>query len=235
MKLEDVGARVAQGLDSEFMRTPQRPEPTNIWGQRYVRSYLRLRFFIGVLGMALPFVLVGGNLIANGGVEGSLSAYYYTGLRDIFVGALVAFGVFLAFYMVAVRNFDNYASSIAGAAVLVVAFFPTDDPSVANDPMARVLAHYASATIFIVLLAAISFRFGWAERHASDPLQHHRPGEWRLHYGCAAAIVLSLVFIAVSQIAHVLTEWSILIGETVSVLAFGASWLAKGLELFRTR
>ncbi|WP_296667962.1 hypothetical protein [Demequina sp.] len=231
--LEDVKARVAQTLDSDVMRTPPRPAPSNVWGQRYLRSYLRLRFFIGVVGIALPFALVGGNLLAGAGVQPSISGYYYTGMRDAFVGSLVAVGVFLVFYMVAERNFDNYASYVAGFAVLVVAFFPTDDPSVADDPALRVGAHYAAAVIFILALAAISFRFGWAGRRSGDPGQLQASGEWRLHYGCAAAIVIAVVFIVVSQLTGVLADWSILIGETVSVLAFGASWLAKGLELFR--
>lgn len=219
-----------RAMSSEFMRTPEHPPAADPERLKYLRSYLRLRFFIGVLGAALPFVLVIAGVGAGDGVQGSLSAYYWTGMRDVFVATCVAIGVFLAFYMVSERNFDNYASYVAGAAVLVVAFFPTEGPAGTDNPAARVAAHYIAAVVFIVLLAAISFRFGWAERVRDDTAGRGA----RLHFACAAAIVIALVFAGLSQWLGFLTEYSILVAETASVLAFGASWLVKGSELFRT-
>ena len=91
-----------------------------------------MRAVVGALGIALPFVLV---LIDGVWFDGdpfprsSLSAYYYSGVRELFVGALCATGVFLITYKVAERNLDNTLSVLAGLAVLVVAVFPTSRPS----------------------------------------------------------------------------------------------------------
>jgi hypothetical protein len=73
-----------------------KPRPDN--EPRYVRSYVFTRFAIGLLGVLLPLVLVFLEPALFDGLpapRGSLSAYYYSGLREVFVGGLCAIGVFL--------------------------------------------------------------------------------------------------------------------------------------------
>ena len=56
-----------------------------------LRSYLSMRTGVGVLGTALPLLLLLGDWFFVQGTpsaRGSLSAYYYSGMRDIFVGCL---------------------------------------------------------------------------------------------------------------------------------------------------
>jgi hypothetical protein len=76
-----------------------RPDPdTEKDAALYVRSYLWMRVGVGVLGIALPLALVFGDKIAFHGnpfPRGSLSVYYYSGMRDEFVGILSATGIFL--------------------------------------------------------------------------------------------------------------------------------------------
>jgi hypothetical protein len=77
------------------------PRETGPGSERYVRSYVTVRFAIGVLGLALPFLLVLVEPILFDGQpfpRGSLSAYYYSGMRELFVGVLWAIGVFLVLY-----------------------------------------------------------------------------------------------------------------------------------------
>jgi hypothetical protein len=54
-----------------------------------VISYLQLRFYVGVIGVLLPWVLIVGNWAIGDGLQPSLSGYYYTPMRNIF--ACVAF------------------------------------------------------------------------------------------------------------------------------------------------
>lgn len=64
-----------------------------------VVSYLTLRKLIGILGLVFPFVVaVGAHWIFNAEWQQSLSAYYYTGTRNVFVGTLWAIGIFLFAY-----------------------------------------------------------------------------------------------------------------------------------------
>lgn len=61
-----------------------------------VVSYLGIRRAIGAIGLALP-ILLGpvGWLVFGIEIQDNLSSYYHTALRDIFVGAMCAIGIFL--------------------------------------------------------------------------------------------------------------------------------------------
>ena len=99
---------------------------------RYLRSYLIMRAMVGALGVALPFLLVFGDGFVFDGdpfVRGSLSSYYYSSAREVFVGTLSATAVFLITYKVVTRSLDNTLSMVAGVAVLLVAVFPTGRPN----------------------------------------------------------------------------------------------------------
>ena len=63
-----------------------------------VLSFLTVRRALGLLGLALPLLLIGFGVLFSDGIERSVSAFYYTGMGDIFVGILCAIGVFLFSY-----------------------------------------------------------------------------------------------------------------------------------------
>ena len=67
---------------------------------RHTYSYLALRKAVGWIGILLPFALMlGGFLIFKEEIiQESISHYYYTGMRDVFVGALCAVALFMFFY-----------------------------------------------------------------------------------------------------------------------------------------
>ena len=212
---------------------------------RYIRSYLILRVLVGSLGIALPFLVVYGDLWLFGGDawRSSLSSYYYSGARDVFVGALSATGVFLLTYKVAERNLDNAFSLLAGVAVLVVAQCPTGLPEdVDPTPLqarfteaAIEKIHYGGAIAFIVSLGVISFLFGLREGDPNRPDREQMsrsPRFWRtFHWTCAGVIGAALIFMLVCEVAGGGPARALLYGEWVSVCAFGVSWLWKGLEL----
>jgi hypothetical protein len=215
----------------------------------YLKSYLVMRAAIGFMGVALPIALfLGDALWLKGTMEarGSLSAYYHSGMRDLFVGILFATGVFLVTYKVFEHTLDNVLSIVAGVAVMGVALFPTSRPPESGLPLtpleARLgeqrvaIVHYTCAGIFIVLLAVMSLIFGIREGRRSQWREGERalrsPTFWkRFHWGCAAAIGLALAFMGVSEISRWFTQYALIIGETAAIFAFGLSWLMKGLEL----
>src|SRR5690606_17836487 len=88
----------------------------------YVRSYLLIRTLVGLLGILLPVLfIVGEAAYFRGGVHvrGSLSAYYHTSMRDIFVAGLCVIGFLLATYLSGqVRTWDFWLSLVAGVAVV---------------------------------------------------------------------------------------------------------------------
>jgi hypothetical protein len=229
---------------AQLKESAQNPKPFQL-GVLYVRSYLLLRTAIGVLGLALPVLVVLGDMaLESAGFRSSLSSYYHSGVRDVFVGVLCATALFLITYKAFERNADNGFSTLAGVAALGVAVFPTSRP---NDQVAltalqnllgetRVaVVHFTCAVTFIGLLGVLSWFFGRREGNRPQDRGGYRarfsPAFWKwFHRSCAILIVLAMVFIALSKASGVLAAHSVLIGEVVAVCAFGVSWLAKGWE-----
>ena len=221
-----------------------RPDPSDTDGIFYVRSYLWMRVGVGILGIALPLVLVFGDKLAFHGdpfPRGSLSVYYYSGMRDEFVGILSATGVFLITYKIAELNLENSVSLFAGAGAILIALFPPGRPGYVPGPLtplqdligeaASKWVHFAASGVFLVSLALITLFFGIREGERPRRVGTRSPEFWRwFHWTCTCIMGLALLWI-------VITLWAgwppraLLIGEWVSAWAFGASWLAKGAEL----
>ncbi len=98
------------------------------------KSFLYTRFLVGVVGVLLPIMLIGSDLVVFGNApRGSLSAYYYhpSFLHVWFVGSLWAIGVGLMVYMGTRKSSTaGLLSTFAGVAALVVALFPTGEVGV---------------------------------------------------------------------------------------------------------
>ena len=233
------------GLLTPVREVEPRPDPdTERDATLYVRSYLLMRVGIGVLGIALPLVLVFIDKAAFHGKpfpRGSLSVYYYSGMRDEFVGILGAIGIFLITYKVAERNLDNTLSLIAGACAIVIPLFPTGEPPYAHvplTPLQKLLGesttkwvHFTASGAFLVSLAVITFFFGVREGKRPRRPGKRSPAFWRwFHWTCTGVMSLALLWIVIT----LSVGWpsrALLIGECVSAWAFGASWLGKGAEL----
>lgn len=220
----------------------------------YARSYLLIRLVVGGIGVLLPTLLLLAEwllLRGSASVRGSLSAYYHSSARDLFVGALVVMGFFLLTYMAGQRyTADYWLSTVAGITVLGVAFLPTQRPnlgpgaalcgSVPEIPRgctqlqhvlgetAVAAAHYVSAGVFILSLAILCFVFATRETRFEKAAARAR-----LHNACGAVILAALAFIGVGEALdlEVLGLHPLYIGEVVSVYAFGASWLLKSTAL----
>jgi hypothetical protein len=217
------------------------PRPAN--EPRYVRSYVFTRFAIGVVGVLLPPVLVFLEPAVFDGLpapRGSLSAYYYSGLREVFVGGLWAIGVFLVVYKFLDFTWESLLSSLAGAAAVIVAVFPTERPGDGwtSTPFQVKLGeglvtaiHYGAAVAFIALLVPIVLFFSRDEGR-----REHR--KWQGFHAVAAALILFGAALAAFTGITGEPDKGVLFGEWIAVWAFGASWLVKGAErktLFRRR
>ncbi|MEV6826724.1 DUF998 domain-containing protein [Amycolatopsis sp. NPDC051102] len=188
-----------------------------------VHSYLFLRRAIGLVGVALPVVLIlGKQLVQGGGVAGSLSSYYYTDLRDVLVGAMCAVGVFLLAYY-GHDYVDNVASSVAGLGAIGLALLPTtpDHDVTAWNRTSGVL-HWVFAAVFFLSLAYFCLRL-----FPHDGEQPEKFGA--LYRACGAVILVCLLLIALAKYLGLTPSlhpalWL----ESIAVEAFGVAWLVKG-------
>jgi len=115
-----------------------------------------LRKAIGIIGTSLPFVLAIGKILLDGpGLQCSISSYYYTGMRDIFVGSLFAIAIFLMSYRY--KEKDYIAGDLACLFAIGVALFPTT-PDTDPTSQARIVGdlHHLCAALFFLTLAYFS-------------------------------------------------------------------------------
>ena len=198
----------------------------------YAHSYLFLRKAIGVIGVALPVVLIVGGLLWQGDVLASISGYYYSHFRNVFVGSMCAIGVFLISYR-GTTFWEDILSTVAGLAAIGVGLAPTT-PDGGSTGAVRVIGylHIGFATTFFVTLAAICIF--WFP--SPDPGTEADPARdrWRglVYRSCGGAILGAIALILVlSQIPATEVVHPMLLLETVSIFAFSAAWFLKGIPV----
>jgi hypothetical protein len=211
-----------------------------------VISYLVLRKLVGWIGMLLPFALMIGNAAMNAARPDSMSGYYYTPMRNVFVGALCALGVFLVAYD-GYDNVDRWITNIAGLCAIGVAFCPTK-PSGPVSTWQNVAgyAHVVFAICTFTALGLMALRFAKDDRTPAAPAvpapAGTQPAASRLEdiaYRVCGLMIFACVVLAVASNflpSPVFASWPVLfILEATAVLAFGVSWFVKGttLELVR--
>ncbi|WP_216361439.1 hypothetical protein [Candidatus Chloroploca asiatica] len=199
-------------------------------------SYLTLRKAVGAIGVLLPFILALGNVFLQGPqLQGSISAYYHTPMRDVFVGSLCAIAVFLWAYQ-GYDWRDNAAGNVAGFAALGVAFFPTT-PEVAPTMTEQVLGalHLGAAAIFFFTLAYFCLGL-FRQTGAGTPTQEkERRNEvyticGYLIIGCLVAIAAVSLLPDESPITPLAPVFWL---EALAIVAFGVSWMIKGEALLK--
>lgn len=157
-----------------------------------------LRRVVGLLGVLLPLVLV---IIA--GERESISAFYHSPARDVFVGWLTLIAGCLAAY----RGFDaadKWCARVAAIGLFALTYSPTGP-----DVWGKV--HLAGALTFFGASAVLCWRFGFGSR----------PKTFRaLSVAMAACIAWALL--------AGLSGGSIFAPEALAVVIFGAAWSAKG-------
>ncbi len=215
-------------------------------------SYIQLRRAVGSLGIALPVVLVLGSFLFGScvSVKPSISDYYYTNMREIFVGILCAISLFLFSYR-GYSPMDNWSANIAGFFALGIAFFPTQfllenhcESDVQNFVClpSNSTIHFTSAALFFLTLAYMSiFLFTISkpqnnDKSLSDILP--KPTKQKLlrnkiYVICGIMIIVSLLVIFLYQKNIFTSNLPItFIFESIALFAFGFSWLVKGETLF---
>lgn len=207
-----------------------------------VMSYTRVRNALGILGMALPLFLILGGILDNERLEPTISDFYHTTYRDLFVGTLCAIGVFLISYRGYRREEgelidDDWLATAAGIAAFGMALFPNESQTGQIATMTQAnfgidltpIFHYTSALIFFSCLAA----FCLVKFPRNAKLHRRRVYQW-----CGFTILACLVLTAIAAAFKnffpgpiqnfVLENRLIFWFEAFGIWAFGLSWLVKG-------
>lgn len=202
-----------------------------------VISYLSLRKAVGIIGFALPFVLAFGKMILQGpGIIASISGYYYSDMRNVFVGSLCAIGIFL----MSTRGYDR-KDQIAGYLGCIfaigVALFPTT-PDVGATSQQKVIGtvHLSCAGLLFLTLAYFSIALFTKTSPENNPTRRklQRNIVYRV---CGYTILACILFMFVVSLPAVGTLTNRLDPvfwlESLAVVAFGVSWLTKGETILK--
>jgi hypothetical protein len=194
-------------------------------------AYAYLRVVVGLIAVLLAPVLVAGNAAFGGPWKGSISAYYYTRMGNVFVGALCALAVFfLSYNYRALDGFrhDRILSNLACVMALGVALFPTASDGADAHGWTRVVSdvHLLCAAILFVTLGVFSMFLFTRSAGTATPQKEERN---RLYRACGAAIFVAIGLICVVNVVHTVSGLHAVFWlESVAVTAFGVSWLVKG-------
>lgn len=214
-----------------------------------VLSFLAVRRAIGGLGFFLPVALLTYGVL-GGGLLPSLSAAYYSPMREIFVGTLIAQAVFLWSY----EGFrpdrgdiisDKATARVAAVAVALVALAPSCpgigpcevQPGTCTllqcllEPSLSSLVHLGAAAVFFGALAVyclVLFTKGEVdspEKAASNRI--YRVCGWTIIVAIGAAGILMF-----SGLYDRVAAWHPIFWlESVATFAFATSWMVKGKAL----
>jgi hypothetical protein len=223
-----------------------------------IMSYLTLRRVIGWIAVLLPVVLILANIFFHQEFSikvdwpDSASQYYYSGLRDVFVGSLCALGVFLVAY----RGYDRvdlWITNVAGACAIGVALFPTTPSTGATSSQHAVgITHDVFAISLIALMGIMALRFakaanpdpekpfrswfGFGNTWPEDSNRTSRKKRRNIAYRCSGAVTLLCALIFAIQplsffdaIKNAMPFLYLI--ETLSIFAFGVAWFVKGRSL----
>lgn len=225
-------------------------------------SSLVFRTCIG--GMALLFltIIIFGNMIVTGsGILDAISAYYYSPMRNFFIGSLCVIGTLLICYRY--QRVDKIAGIIAGLCVIGLAICPRD-PGKTATWIGR--AHWAFSIGFLLTLLFMVFYLFTLSDNKPSLIQHKRnwvhttvyivrrpfwrsdqktlpPGKfWRnwVYIVCSGIMAVFLVLCLLDQLFFSSNKQIESINpvfwcELFPLLAFSVAWFVKGVGILQDK
>ncbi len=192
--------------------------------------YLSLRMIVGILGITLPFILaLGGWFIFGTGLQDTISEYYHTDMRDVFVGIVFIIGSFLITYR-GHDIIDNIVSTIGGISAIGAALFPASPGSATT--ISGILHAIFAALFFLSLIYFALVLFP-----KTSPVIPPTPQKLQrnmVYRACGWIMIISLVlliiyFLLPNAITAPLNPFHPAFWlESIAVVAFGVCWLTKG-------
>jgi hypothetical protein len=211
--------------------------------EQYTLSYLTLRQAIGWIGLFMPIVVRLGAMVFEGiSSTDSISAYYYTGMRDVFVSTLVLVGALLACYRTPEPR-DTWAAIIVGLSAVGIALFPMDpvfaDEIVRKYPDVVTKKCYLNKGIvgyhfiFVTTFFALAFYLVYFRFCALTPMRPTRQKLKRNKIYKICGLIMLASFVVIGVLAFANRGASIFWPEATAVISFAVAWLVKGQLVLR--
>jgi hypothetical protein len=203
-------------------------------------SFRTIRRAVGWLGIALPIAMFVGTWVIGGcsTLKPSISDYFYTIMGSVLVGVLCAVALFQLTYK-GPAPIDGILSSTAAIFALGVAFFPCnisgghyDCNIICRQPdELRNTVHYISAGGLFVVQAIMS---AWLFRRTNKPgtMGLQKEARNKVYLICSIIMIGAMTTMFVFMVTGLTEKYyafrPTFVLETVTLWAFGVSWLVKG-------
>jgi hypothetical protein len=218
---------------------------SSVQNRNFIISFLAMRRLIGILGISLPIIVVIGGFLQSGSVlQGSISGYYYTNMRDFFVGLLCVVSLFLMSYK-GYEEIDILVANLSGIFALGMVVFPTSmfcgqvvkvGIFLLDDNISEYI-HLSFGTLFFLALSFNSI-FLFTRRHPGV-LGREKRRRNMIYRFCGIVMLLAIVCITIYTLflrdTYLSKYYPVLIFESIALFAFGISWLVKGHTLFKDK
>lgn len=223
------------------------PQPSS--HQQLGRTFITQQRVIGLLSFFLPVFLASWSVLNGTPIRGSLSEYYYTPVRDIFVGTLAALSLFLWSY----RGYhpdnpglrmDRIVAKIASVSAALVALAPLrprqdGECTLLQCVMGELnadLLHNVAAAIFLAALATFCLIL-----FPMSSIDAPGMGRRLVIYGISGAIIVMVLLLMVLwkflpvDVYFALGRYKpIYILESLALFAFGVAWLLRSRVVERS-
>jgi hypothetical protein len=211
-----------------------------------VLTFKTMRRAVGILGISLPVVILIWSFTFSScqTLLDSISAYYHTDIRDIFVGIICAVSFFFFSYN-GYDILDFITFKAAALTSLCVALFPClipagkyiCDDQTTGQSLFTSIVHFTCAAVFFSLLAFISIVLFTKSHPGTKKSDYPEKKRTRnsIYVVCGIIIIICISLIAIIStfnILHIFTFINVINPvywlETTALVSFGISWLVKG-------
>jgi hypothetical protein len=215
-----------------------------------VLSYYSMRRAVGLIALTLPLGLACGSIFAallgpdhalpHPLLQRSISDYYYTPMRDYYVGSLFAIGAFLA----CSRGYDlldEITGYLAGFFTFGVALFPSFNPRALRFTRLDVefgYIHTIFAALMFLMLGYICL-FLFRKSSPEKPFTRRKRHRNFIYGMCGLTLVICMVAMVSLTLRSIIerrhpSHWLFWL-ETGNLAAFGVAWLTKGEGILRDK
>jgi hypothetical protein len=204
---------------------------------KITESYIRYRRWIGILGMALPFIVLFFGLFGDNGPQWyySISATFYTNAGPAFMVIMGAVGFFLITYDPGYGVLDRAINTLTGIFALLIIFFPCSATLLSRVGLlhiplkASAIIHNACAAVFFLLLAFTNlFLF---TKSSSTPTKQKLLRN--LIYRIGGIGILAFLVVQVILTAAKIDAPYTVINEAAMLFCYGVPWLVKGETILK--
>lgn len=202
------------------------------WLQR--KTYRRLRHLMEIVAISLPIIFWVSSFWDDVGMQGSISAFYHTPMRNVFVGAIFAMGMGLYAYK-GYNYLENACLTAAGLFLFGVALAPTDAP-LGIDNWELPVVHKVCSFAFFALIAAVC----WFGRKHGLQSSGNAGNFCGLSFLSArkitAILMISVLVVAVllfiaDKVGGIKFSSSTFLIETAALLVFALYWQIVSSEM----